>query len=114
MLYACERGIPSCPINLLYMRCLRSTNLIPRGTRSKIIQASWITLIEIESTENEVEVVVENAELDRAEHVGEAGGFNAVRVELGLSSKNKVPGRLCGLIEIKGTRCGKLSKSILN
>jgi len=101
MLYACERGIPSWPINLLYRRCLTSANPISRDTRSKIIEVLWIALMEIESTGNEVEVVVENTEL---EHVGEAGGLNAVRVELGLSGKVKSPtgvsGRFTGIEEM--------------
>lgn len=38
--------------------------------------------METESTGNDVEVISE-----KLEHVGEAGGLNTVRVELGLSGK---------------------------
>lgn len=59
-----------------------------------------MALMEIESTGNEVEVVVEDAEPDIAEYVGDAGRLNAVRVEQGLSGKDKSPtgvsGRLSG------------------
>jgi hypothetical protein len=49
-----------------------------------------MALIEIESAGSKVEVV-ENAEQDRDEIVGEGGQLNAVRVELGLAGKEKSP-----------------------
>lgn len=103
-LYACERGTPSWPINLLYKRFLTSAKLVSRDTRSKIIQVLWIALMEIESAGHEVEVVVvENAALDRAEHVGEGARLKVVRVELGVGGKDKsgVCGRLSGISGMK-------------
>ena len=47
--------------------------------------------MEMESTDDKLEVVAENPELDIVEHVGEAGRLNAVRVELGLSGRDKSP-----------------------
>lgn len=71
--------------------------------------------MEMESTGNEAEVVVENAELDR---VGEAGGLNAVRVELGLSGNDKssaeVSGRLSGLTGMMELGRGGASRTKLS
>jgi len=60
--------------------------------------------MEIESAGHEVEVVVvENAALDRAEHVGEGARLKVVRVELGVGGKDKsgVCGRLSGISGMK-------------
>lgn len=108
-LYACERGIPSWPINLLYRRCLTSASPVPRGTRSKMIEVSRIALMEIESAGCKVEAV-EKAELNSDGHVGEGGQLNVVRVELGLAGKGKSPSRVSGLSRMEDIGCKNASK----
>jgi len=64
--------------------------------------------MDIESTGNEV--VVEAIELDRAEHVGEAGRLNAVRVELGLSGEVESPTGVPGFSGLNGMKESGTSK----
>src|ERR1700678_1613287 len=54
--------MPSWPTNLLYKRCLTLAKSILHDTRSKIIEMLWIALMEMESTGNKAEVVVENTD----------------------------------------------------
>ena len=78
--------------------------------------------MEIESLGSKVEVV-EKAELDRDEPVGEGGQLNAVRVELGLAGKRKSstrvsrdspPSGLSGMEEIRRGNASSKMKAKLS
>lgn len=92
-----ERGIPSCPTNLLYSRCLISGKGVSRGTRSKIIEELKVALIEIDPGATELEVVaiekaaegavdgVNDGAVDGAvEGVGDDGRSKELRLESGV------------------------------